>query len=409
MDADVPSGGMPRRLLWVTLAGDGHLNPTLPLVAELVRRGHTVDYATGAEYADAVTGVGARWVELPPMPPFLPSGDNGQEILGRWLRHYFHALRATYPALREHVRGARPDVICYDTTNWPARVLAEKLGIPAVRSIPNVASNESFSLSEQLPDELGADHPVLAELTEECAAFSGEHGVELDLAGTLDAPETLNLVLIPREFQPSGETFDESFHFLGPSLTSRFESEQWSPREPNTPLAFTSLGSILTGTPEFYRTCVKALTDPDVASTRWQLAMTVRDLDPAQLGGELPPRVDIRPWFPQLAVLRRAEVFITHAGMNSVLEALACGVGMVALPETPEQATNADRLQELGLGERLDTDALTPQALHAAVTRVATSAEICGNLARMRAAVQRGGGAARGADLIERHTAAPDR
>ncbi|MFE3651326.1 glycosyl transferase, partial [Streptomyces sp. NPDC059152] len=51
---------MAKHLLFVALLGHGHINPTLPLVEELVRRGHRVDYATSAEYADAGTAAGGR-------------------------------------------------------------------------------------------------------------------------------------------------------------------------------------------------------------------------------------------------------------------------------------------------------------------------------------------------------------
>ena len=45
---------MARHVLFVALAGHGHVTPTLPLVEELVQRGHRVAYATAAEFADAV-------------------------------------------------------------------------------------------------------------------------------------------------------------------------------------------------------------------------------------------------------------------------------------------------------------------------------------------------------------------
>src|SRR5687767_4204210 len=49
-------------ILFVTLSGHGHVTPTLAVVEELVKRGAEVEYATGAEHAEAVTGAGARWV-----------------------------------------------------------------------------------------------------------------------------------------------------------------------------------------------------------------------------------------------------------------------------------------------------------------------------------------------------------
>ncbi|MBP2334988.1 MGT family glycosyltransferase [Saccharothrix coeruleofusca] len=358
-------------LLFVTLAGHGHITPTLALVEELAARGHRVDYATGPENAGTVTSAGANWVELPGLRPFRPVGA---DVMAAWFRHYFAAMRAAYPVLLDRCRTHRPDVICYDATNWPARLVAGELGIPAVRCVPHLASNESFALP--VPD---AAHVV----ADDCAEFATRYGVDLDVRGTLDVPEEVNLVFVPRRFQPAGETFDETFHFLGPLLGRRAD-EPWSPEHPDLPLLYVSLGSIMTD-PAFYRACVAAFGDGT-----WQVAMTAPD------AGPVPATVEVRSWFPQPEVLRRAQAFVTHAGMNSTMEALYYGVPLVAVPRTPEQAANADRIQELGLGERL-TDVAD---LRAAVERVSADSAVRGNLDRMRAAIRAGGGARRGAALV---------
>lgn len=386
---------MPKRLLFVALAGHGHVNPTLPLVEEFVRRGHRVDYATAMEHSGAVTGAGARWVALPSLEPFRSPPEVGPEILAAWLRHFFAALRATYPVLHERCVTERPDVVCYDTTNWPARIVAGKLGIPAVQCIPNLASNETYSLDAQLTVGLGADHPAMVALATDCARFSAEHGVVLDFAGTMGATEALNLVFVPREFQPAGDSFDERFRFLGPLLGNREQAEPWSPPDPEVRLLFISLGTIFTDHPEFYRTCIEAFGDGSC-----QVAMTVGEVDPAALG-TIPATVDIRPRFPQLAVLRHAAAFISHAGMNSTMEALYYGVPLITFPQMPEQFANADRVQELGLGQRLDAGTVTAETLRAAVTRVASDPSVHANLDRMRKAIRDSGGATRGADVIE--------
>ena len=86
---------MARHVLFVALAGHGHVTPTLPLVEELVQRGHRVAYATAVDFAEVVTGAGAEWVELPPMAPFRPPAQVGPDLIAFWFRHYFAAMRAT--------------------------------------------------------------------------------------------------------------------------------------------------------------------------------------------------------------------------------------------------------------------------------------------------------------------------
>ncbi|ANZ40020.1 hypothetical protein BBK82_32255 [Lentzea guizhouensis] len=358
-------------LLFVTLAGHGHLTPTLPLVEELVRRGHRVGYATGAEHADAVVEAGAEWVELPSLPPFQPKTANP---IDEWFPHYFAAMRATHPVLLRRCAQVRPDVLVYDATNWPGRVVARQLGLPAVRTVPHFVSNEHFAMMA----------PAVAwAIEDDCARFAAEHGVELTVESTLDEPDACNVVLVPREFQPAGDTFDETFHFVGPLLGRRLD-EEWAPRH-DLPLLYVSLGSLLSDE-AFYRACVEQFGDG-----AWQVALSAGvDVGP------VPGTIDVQPWFPQLAVLEHAAAFITHGGMNSTLEALHQGVPLVVVPQTPEQATNADRVVELGLGERVDD----VQDLRAAVDRVAASDRIRRNVDRMRAAVLQGRGVERAADLV---------
>ena len=164
-------------------------------------------------------------------------------------------------------------------------------------------------------------------------------------------------------------------------------------------MLYISLGTIFTDNPAIYRACIEAF-----GAGPWQVAMTTGDLNPAAIA-PAPPGVDVRPRFPQPAVLRHAQAFVSHAGMNSTMEALYYGVPLVTLPQMPEQAANADRVVELGLGERLATDTLTPDALRQAVSRVTTDEQVRADLERMRRAIRDAGGAQHGAALIEDHLA----
>ncbi|KIZ16503.1 macrolide family glycosyltransferase [Streptomyces natalensis] len=391
---------MSKHLLFVALFGHGHVNPTLPLVEELVRRGHRVDYATSAEHADAVTKAGARWVELQCSSELFaaPPREFGPEAIAAWMRLLFAEMSGSvYPVVRDYCAAESPDVICYDGFNWPGRVVAEQLGLPAVRCIPNFASNEEFSLFEAIKKGHGDENPIVSQLAASCAEFSAEHGVVLNPENVLDATEDLNLVFIPRQFQPAGDTFDERFQFIGPSVGNREHAEPWSPADPEAPFLFISLGTVFNDRPEFYRTCIDAFGDG-----HYQVAMTVGGLDPAELG-EIPPTIDVRSHFPQLAVLQHADAFVSHTGMNSTMEALYYGVGLIAVPQMPEQAANAGRVQELGLGERLDPDTVTAESLRAAVDRIVADDTVRANLDRMRKVVRESGGAVRGAELIEEH------
>jgi len=87
---------------------------------------------------------------------------------------------------------------------------------------------------------------------------------------------------------------------------------------------------------------------------------------------------------PQLEVLKKADVFVTHGGMNSVNEGLSFGVPMVVIPFMSDQPTNARRIEELGLGKRLDYSIINSEILKTTVLSVMNDEAISANVSRMQ-------------------------
>jgi UDP-glucoronosyl and UDP-glucosyl transferase len=61
---------------------------------------------------------------------------------------------------------------------------------------------------------------------------------------------------------------------------------------------------------------------------------------------------------PQIEVLKRAALCITHAGINTALESLAEGVPMVAIPIGFDQPGIAARIAYHGVGEFIEVEDL---------------------------------------------------
>ena len=70
--------------------------------------------------------------------------------------------------------------------------------------------------------------------------------------------------------------------------------------------------------------------------------------------GELPDNIAAYSHVDQIAVLHKADVFLSHCGMNSASESLYFGVPLVMYPQTPEQGGVASRVLELGAGRMLE-------------------------------------------------------
>ncbi|WP_406690924.1 glycosyltransferase [Saccharopolyspora sp. ID03-671] len=392
---------MKKHFLFTCVPASGHVNPTLALVGELLDRGHQVTYAVGADSAETVRATGAQVVELPTRIPNLGgAGDHfTPERMRTMVEFFIDDVRQCMPILLERFTDDPPDAVCSDVMTTYGRMLADRLGIPAIALVPNFASNEKFDLrtavmAEHAGSTAGPPPEALDRLHEEMSALGDEFGVEVSpfMGGT---PAELNLVFLPREFQLEHETFDDRFRFLGPQLGDR-DNEPYSPADPRRPLLYISLGTAFNQRPDFYRLCLEAFAGGD-----WQVAMSVGsriDLDEL---GEVPANFDVRRSFPQPAVLRHASAFVSHAGMNSTMESLHHGVPLVTVPQMPEQAANAARAAELGLGIKLDSNTVTAAELRESVDRIAADAEVRANLDRMRELVRSSGGAPAGADALE--------
>ncbi|MGZ5983214.1 MAG: glycosyltransferase [Isosphaeraceae bacterium] len=127
---------------------------------------------------------------------------------------------------------------------------------------------------------------------------------------------------------------------------------------------------------------------------------TGRGVSPDTLG-DLPGRPVVVPYAPQLELLRRAVLAVTHAGLNTVLDALSTGVPMVAVPVTNDQPGIAARMAWTGAGEAIPLRQATIQRLRTLVARVLSNPSYRAAAERVRDSIQAGGGAPRAAEIIE--------
>jgi MGT family glycosyltransferase len=166
------------------------------------------------------------------------------------------------------------------------------------------------------------------------------------------------------------------------------------------PLIYASLGTLQNRVAGMFRVIAEACEGLDA-----QLVIsTGHGVAPDALG-ELPGDPVVVSYAPQVDLLRRSTVAVTHAGLNTVLEALGTGLPMVAVPVTNDQPGIAARVAWVGAGEAIALKRLTSQALRAAVIRVRSEPSYRAAAERVRDAIQAGGGAPRAAELIEQSLA----
>ena len=123
-------------------------------------------------------------------------------------------------------------------------------------------------------------------------------------------------------------------------------------------------------------------------------------LDAAQVA-RLPGNPAVFDFVPQAEVLARARLAVLHGGLNTVMDALAAGVPIVAVPIAFEQGAIAARLEHAGAGQGLNRHFLTSSRLAGVMRDVLTTPRYHASAGRLAAEVAVAGGVSRAADIVE--------
>lgn len=389
----------PAHIAMFSVAAHGHVNPSLEVIRELVARGHRVTYAIPPVFADKVAATGARPVLY---HSTLPGPDADPEAWGSTLldnvEPFLNDAIQALPQLAEAYADDIPDLVLHDITSYPARVLAHRWGVPAISLSPNLVAWKGYE--EEVAEPMWRE----PRQTERGQAYFDRFEAWLRENGITEHPDTFaghpprSLVLIPKALQPHADRVDESVYtFVGACQGDRAEEGGWQRPAGAEKVVLVSLGSAFTKQPAFYRECVRAFGN----LPGWHLVLQIgRKVTPAELG-ELPDNVEVHDWVPQLAILRQADLFVTHAGAGGSQEGLATATPMIAVPQAVDQFGNADMLQGLGVARRLETEEATADLLRETALALVDDPEVARRLERIQAEMAHEGGTRRAADLIE--------
>jgi MGT family glycosyltransferase len=389
----------PAHIAMFSIAAHGHVNPSLEVIRELVARGHRVTYAVPPALADKVAATGA---EVKPWHSTLPSPDADPSAWGTTLldnvEPFLDDAIQALPQLIEAYDGDEPDLVLHDIASYPARVLAHRWGVPAVSLSPTLVAWDGYE--EEVAEPMWAEPKKTARGQAYYARFEAwlrENGITQHPDPFTGRPAR-SLVLIPKALQPNADRVDESVHtFVGACQGDRAAEGTWTRPADAGKVVLVSLGSAFTRQPEFYRACVRAF----AGLPGWHLVLQIgRHVDPAELG-DVPANVEVRSWVPQLAILRQADLFVTHAGAGGSQEGLATATPMIAVPQAADQFGNAEMLQALGVARHLPTQEATAEALRETALALLDDPEVARRLKEVQASMAQEGGTRRAADLVE--------
>lgn len=343
-----------KKIAFFCIPAHGHTNPMLPVATELILRGNKVRFYSFEEFREKIEKTGA---EFAPCDEYLPELNNAQEARMKKVsttEMTIQDLRITASMsgfLEKEMEAFKPDVIYTDSVCFWGKLTAWKFKIPLVVSTSTFAFNQfSSQYMKHSPKELAGlifGMPKISKELKKLEAY-GYH-VKNVFSLVQNNNDTDTVVYTSCKFQPYARTFSEHYAFVGPSVFSDVLPQKSEKRK----LVYISMGTVINDRPDFYKKCIDAFGGAEV-----DVIISCGEQTNINALGELPGNIKVYPRVDQLDVLSRADVFITHCGMNSVSESLYMATPMVLYPQTSEQCAVARRAEEIGAGVYLKDDSV---------------------------------------------------
>jgi len=357
-----------KRIAFFCIPAHGHTNPMLPVAAELVSRGNTVRFYSFNEFKSKIENSGAEFISCDTYLPKLTKKEETELKNVSVTEMTIQGIRTTLAMdmfLHNEFLSFKPDVVYTDSVCFWGKLNAWKHGVPMVVSTSTFAFNQmSSQYMKNSPKELADMIFGLPKISKELKKLKpyGYH-VRSALSLVQSDNNTDSIVYTSRHFQPYAESFSKHYAFVGPSVFSKDEPD----KEKLRPLVYISLGTVINDRPDFYSRCIEALKDQDA-----DILISCGNVIDIEALGVLPDNVKVYPYVDQPGILSRADVFITHCGMNSISESLYMATPLVLYPQTSEQRAVARRTIEIGAGLMLTDDSV--KGIRSAVQEVLNNA-----------------------------------
>jgi len=237
-------------------------------------------------------------------------------------------------------------------------------------------------------------------ITSVAHAYAKKVGLDVDWTDPFATISKLAwLTQMPEEFDFKISHWPAQFRYTGPfhDGLGRIESDfPWN-RLTGEPLIYASMGTLQNGLESVFTSIAEAVgTRPGM-----QLVLSIgSSLDPEKISS-LPANSIVVKNAPQMELLKRSALCITHAGLNTALESLTQGVPMVAIPVSIDQPGVAARIAYTKTGVYVPLRELSTSRLSALIDDVLGDPEYRQNANKMREATVRTNGLEKAADLLE--------
>jgi zeaxanthin glucosyltransferase len=381
------------KIAFVCQAIFGHLNPLTTLARKMQGRGHEIVFITFLDGEAAVRCAGLPF--LPCAPSEFPAGafNEGRRRLSKLQgKQPLEAVRKAGAARTEAILNSLPnlltaaavDGVVVDAAFYYAELAPISLGIPYAHvsvslhfdysgytppcdhDWPHENSAAARARNQAAVDQAVKIHAPSAAVAR---AFAQRTGLDLDCENPATTISKLAWITqCPREFDFESPHWPLQFHHTGPfhDGDGRIEADFPWERLTGEPVIYASMGTLLNGSAEIFRTILEATNK----HKGFQVVLSLGDqVDPDQIGS-IPENAIVLKRVPQLEILKRASVCVTHAGFNTVLESLTQGVPQLAIPVSMDQPGVAARIAEKKTGLVVPAQRLSGERLSNALDQV---------------------------------------
>jgi MGT family glycosyltransferase len=416
-------GRSSRRIGILSFSSPGHYYPLTALGRRLQSRGHEVVYFQVADLERPIRAAGLQFRQIghEDFPPgALRARDEevgklkGLAALRCGLRGIQRKAMMLFRDAPAALRDEGVDSLIIDQIEMAGGTVAEHLGLPFISaaaalpinldaSVPpcHLAWPHRTGLGARLRNRVGNTafewilSGILRTINRQREAWGLRPARDVDALFSRLA----QVVQLPAALELPGRRLPPHIHHTGPWTDAAGRAPvdfPWSRLDPGRRLVYASMGTLQNGILQAFRMIAEACAGLDL-----QLVISLGGgQDPALLA-DLPGDPVVVGYAPQLDLIRRSALTISHGGLNTVLESLAQGVPMVVLPVAYDQPGVGARVAWSGVGRSIHIGRLTVDRLRDAVRSVLGNPAYRERAGQLLVSMATADGLNRAADLIE--------
>ncbi|MCY7963327.1 macrolide family glycosyltransferase [Bacillus inaquosorum] len=389
-------------VLMIGFPGEGHINPSIGVMKELKSRGEHITYYAVKEYKEKIAALDIEFREYHDFREDYfgknATGDEERDFT-EMICAFLKGCKDIATHIYDEVKHESYDYVIYDHHLLAGKIIANLLKLPRFSLCTTFAMNEEF-LKEMMGTYMRGsfeDSPHYESYKQLTETLNTDFQAGIKKPFDVFSSEgDLTIVFTSREFQPMAEQFGDQYVFVGPSITERAGNNDFPFEQiDNENVLFISMGTIFNNQKQFFNQCLEVCKDFD-----GKVVLSIGKHIKANELNDIPENFIVRPYVPQLEILKRASLFVTHGGMNSTSEGLYFETPLVVIPMGADQFAVGNQVEKIGAGKVLKKDQLSESLLKETIQEVMNNPVYAEKAKEIGQSLKAAGGSKKAVDSI---------